>query len=62
MKFDGSFVECYIWGIKRIGDMFDGLFMYSRRKLRGKFIGVRIDGFLVYIRKKIKLYSIFYVE
>ncbi|EOA30127.1 hypothetical protein CARUB_v10013235mg [Capsella rubella] len=39
---------------KRNGDRSGVLLMYSRRKQRGKSIGVRVNGFLVYTRKKFK--------
>lgn len=64
VKSNGSFAECHTWGrgTKRTGDTSDGLLMYSRRKQRGRSNGARINGFLVYRRKKTKANSISHVE
>ncbi|KAJ0265460.1 RING/FYVE/PHD zinc finger superfamily protein [Hirschfeldia incana] len=54
VKSNGSFTEFQIGETKRNGDTSDGLHVYSRRKQRGKSIGARVNGFLVYRRKKPK--------
>lgn len=54
VKSNGNFTESHIGATKRNRDSSNVLLMYSRRKQREKSIGVRVNGFLVYTRKKFK--------
>ncbi|XP_010467874.1 PREDICTED: uncharacterized protein LOC104747862 [Camelina sativa] len=54
VKSNGILTESHIRKTKRNGDTSDVLLVYSRRKRREKSIGVRVNGFLVYTRKKFK--------
>ncbi|KAG7579720.1 Zinc finger CW-type [Arabidopsis thaliana x Arabidopsis arenosa] len=54
VKSNGSFTESHVGKTKRNGEKSDVLLTYSRRKQRGKSVGVRVNGFLVYTRKKLK--------
>ncbi|AEC06861.1 RING/FYVE/PHD zinc finger superfamily protein [Arabidopsis thaliana] len=54
VKSNGSFTESHVGKTKRNGDRSEVLLTYSRRKKSGKSIGVRVNGFLVYTRKKLK--------
>uniref|UniRef100_A0A1J3KAU8 Uncharacterized protein n=1 Tax=Noccaea caerulescens TaxID=107243 RepID=A0A1J3KAU8_NOCCA len=54
VKSNGSFTESHIGETKRDSDRSDVLLMYSRRTKRGKPVRVRVNGFLVYTRRKLK--------